>query len=98
VGVLDLAGADMLLEGKKLGVKAKTGLIFIHPNFVLRQSLRTPYCSRRPHDSLIGASWVRPLKGGYCYDHVQLQVLSGVRLSEGRGQNNQQPTPNDNTQ
>ena len=77
-GVVDLAGADMLLEGKKLGVKEKkTGLIFIHPNFVLRQSLRTPHCARRPHDSLIGASWVRPLKGGYCYDHVQLRILSG---------------------
>jgi len=25
-----------------------------------------------------------------------LEALSAVRLSEGRGQNNQQPTPNDN--
>ena len=55
----------------------KTGLIFIDPKFILRQSLQTPHCARRPHDSLIGASWVWPLKGGYCYDCVQLWVLSG---------------------
>ena len=42
MGVVDLAVADMLLEGKKLGVKARTSLIFIDPNFVLRQSLQTP--------------------------------------------------------
>ena len=48
----------------------KTGLIFIDPKFILRQSLRTLHCARRPHDSLIGASWVWPLKGGYCYDRV----------------------------
>jgi len=76
MGVVDLAVADMMIDGRKLGVKSKTGLIFIDPKSVLRHSLQTLHCSRRPHDSLIGASWVWPLKGGYCYDHVQLQILS----------------------
>jgi len=33
MGVVDLAVADMLLEGKKLGVKARTSLIFIDPSY-----------------------------------------------------------------
>jgi len=57
--------------------KGRTSLIFIDPKFVLRQALWTLHCFRRPHNSLAGASWVQPLKGGYCYDHVQLQTLSG---------------------
>ena len=55
-------------------------LLFIDPKFVLRPSLRTPHCSRWPHNSLIKASWIWPLKGGYYYDHVQLRVLSRLQL------------------
>jgi len=36
MGVVDLAGADILLEGKENWGQKQTGLIFIDPQFVLR--------------------------------------------------------------
>jgi len=90
-GAGELGNVRHIVRGQRTEGTGKTGLIFIDPKFVLRHSLRALHCSRRPHVSLIGASWVRPLKGGYCYDHVQLRALSGyssriaaLQLNSGR--------------
>jgi hypothetical protein len=62
-GAGGLGNVRHIVRGQRTEGTGKTGLIFIDPKFVLRQTLRTPHYSRRPHQPHWGLMGSAP-KGG----------------------------------
>jgi len=58
-----LGNVQHVVRGQRTEGTGKTGLIFIDPKFILRQTLWTPHCPRRPHQPHWGLMGSAP-KGG----------------------------------